>query len=305
MNTRTQLALFGIALLPFLFTSCSHVHKPGKKQEFHIATVNNNVCKRLKGKVVIYAIFVDSPYTNTWTTHDIHTTLDSIQVAIDWIHEQAAKTSIPLNIELDYHQDDKRVVPINAKLTRKTLSGTLLSINGVKYVDRWADKVGKQALYIFGPDTSTITRNKVKPKDRERLIARLRDVHGTDNVALMYFINNYYTDEISVALHTASDANPEYCIVSFKKPAIIAHEFLHLFGAWDLYLSPFDNHKKTARQKTLAMKEFPNEIMAFAYRGLDSLEISPITRYLIGWDRQLDDHYKQLIVGKKIRVAKY
>jgi hypothetical protein len=274
-------------------------------EETHIATVNNNVCKLLKDKVVLYAIFVDSKYTNTWTEHDIYSSVDSINLAIEWIEEEAQKRGVPLDIELDFHQDAKEIIPIEANLMRKTLSGTLFSPNGVRNVDRWADKVAKTALTIYGRDTSRVTRTKIVPKDRERLLARIRDVHKTDNVALIYFINNYYTDEVSVAIHTAMDTDPEYAIVSFKEPATIAHEFLHLFGALDLYRSPFDNPKKARRYKEFALREFPNEIMAFPHRGLDSLQISPLTEYLLGWDRELDEKYADMILGGKVRVAKY
>ncbi len=294
-------------ILAFLITnSCTTWHSMVKKnQDLHIASVNNNVCKRLKDKVVIYAIFVDSPYTNPWTEHDIYSTIDSIYLAMDWIEGQAKQNKINLSIELDYHQDDKRIIPIEARLSKKTLSSTLLATNGVKNVDRWADKIGNTALRTFKPDSSTVTKTKVKPKDRERLIARLRDLHKTDNVALMYFINNYYTDEISCALHCSSDANPEYAIVSFKQPSVIAHEFLHLFGAWDLYITPFDNKKKAVKKKSFAMKEFPNEIMAFTYRRLDSLSVSPFTKYLVGWENELDEYYKKMLLGNKLNVAKY
>ncbi|NJK95151.1 MAG: hypothetical protein HC905_09780 [Bacteroidales bacterium] len=91
----------------------------------------------------------------------------------------------------------------------------------------------------FPADSSRIVKTPNNLKDRERLIARLRDIHKTDHIALMYFINNYFSEEISVSLDNKSNSNIEFSIVSFKKPAVIVHEFLHLFGAWDLYITPF------------------------------------------------------------------
>jgi len=275
------------------------------KGDFHIATVENNVCKKLEKEVIIYCVFVDTKYTNAWTTYDINSTLDSVKKAMNWIEDQADLSGVDLNIKVDYHKTKKTVVPIRENFPRKTLSGTLFAVNGVKYLDRWADKIGKKVLSVYPKDTSTITATKVKPKDRERLIARLRDILKTDNVALVYFVNNYYTDEVSVAVHTAQDASPEYAVVSFKEPSVIAHEFLHLFGAWDLYITPYDNARKARKKKSFAMKEFPNEIMAFADRKIESLDISPLTRYLIGWDEDLDPNYVKMIFNKKIRLAKY
>lgn len=296
ITTLTIFCLFSISMF-----SCK------SRKEAFVATVNNNVCKKLKGKTVLYAVFVDSRYTNPWSEYDISSTLDSIDKARSWIEKQARSKGVNLEITVDYHQDSKKIIPIENNLPRKTLSASLITRRGVvtKGVDRWADKIGKKALQIYGPDTSTITRTKIKPKDRERLIARLRDLHQTDNVALIYFINNYYKDEISVALHTGDDQNPEYAIVSFKSPAVIAHEFLHLFGAIDLYVSPFEKKRKARKRKEFVEKHFNNEIMAFAYRNIDSLKIGPLTEYLISWDNKLSDEHQQMLFGKKFRLVNY
>lgn len=78
-----------------------------------------------------------------------------------------------------------------------------------------------------------------------------------------------------------------------------------MFGAIDLYLSPFDKKKKAKKKKEFAMKEFPNEIMAFPHRRLKTLDVSSFTKYLIGWDNQLEARYKEMLIGKKIKIAKY
>jgi len=300
-----MLRQFGIWMVLLCCTSCAVRYiKADKNAIHHIASVNNNVCKKLKGKVVLYAIFVDSKYTGAWTEYDIESTLDSIRKSIDWIENQAKRSGIDLVVKLDYHIN-KESVPIVANFQRKTLSGTLFYTNGVKNVDKWADKVAKEALKPYGPDTSSTTKTKIKPKDREMLLARVRDVHKTDNVGLIYFINNFYTDEISIVLHSQEDNSPEYGIVSYKNPGTIVHEFLHLFGAVDLYLSPFDQKKKIKKKKEFAMKEFPNEIMAFPHRRLTTLELSPFSRYLIGWEVEMQKKYKDMLIGKKIKIAKY
>ena len=141
--------------------------------------------------------------------------------------------------------------------------------------------------------TKVLTKNKMN--DRERLIARLRDFYGTDNIALLFFTNSYFENELSVALHTASGIETEYAVLSEKRPSVIAHEFLHLFGAEDLYLSQFDVKGKSRRKKKKIMKYYPNEIMAFAYRNIDSLGISSLSKYLIGWDNKLDKNARGLI----------
>ncbi|MFZ6052478.1 hypothetical protein [Halocola ammonii] len=277
---------------------------------FHVPTVNNNVCKRLKGKVIVYGIFVDSRQTGLWTEHDITSTIDSINYAMNWVEKQGQKAGAAVDIDFIYHQDDKGTIPIRGILSGQTLKGTLFD-NGyrggyaTRKVDLWADKLARDAHRSLETDSSEITKTKIRPRGRDELLATLRDIHGTDNVALMYFLNNYYSDEVSVAIHTSEDEEPEYAVVSFKQPAIIAHEFLHLFGALDLYITPGMRKNKIKRKREFAMREFPNEVMAFYYRRLDTLNISPLTQYLVGWDNELSPEHKNMILSKKVEVAKY
>jgi hypothetical protein len=266
------------------------------------------VCKRLTGDVVLYAIFVDSKYTNPWSRYDIETTLDSIRNAIKWIEDLAETECINLNVRLDYHQTGQGRVPIKNDFSKKTLSGTLYKKplwSGIKDVYKWADKIAVEAGKSLPADTFRITNIKNDLKNRERLIARLRDIHKTDKVALMYFINNYYTDEISATFDISNDNNVEFSVVSFKNPSVIAHEFLHIFGAYDLYVTPFDISRKEQKKKDKLMSMFPNEIMAFAYRDLDSLNISGFTRYLIGWNKELPVEYQKLVLKKGYFAVKY
>lgn len=290
--------LLAIALL--MVTSCS----VRKNRVFAIPTVDNNVCKKLKGHVLYYAVFVDSKYTQPWSTYDITSTMDSIRCAMNWVEHQAALRSIDLKIDIDAHQQDG-VVPVKSDLSRKTVLVTLLGINGEKAIDKWADKAGRQAEMTYGTDTARITRTKNTPSNTERLIARIRDIHKLDDVALFYFVNNYYQEDASVVLHSAAVDKVEYGVQSYKRPSVIAHEFLHLFGALDLYITPFDDKHKARKRKEFAMREFPDEVMAFAYRNIDSLQISPFTEYLVGWRPELDDRYVRMITGKKIKVVKY
>jgi hypothetical protein len=222
------------------------------------------------------------------------------------LEKQAKENNIPLAIKVKYHQNGK-TIPLVNNFPDKTLSGTLFSplpSFGVPKLDRWSDRLARTAGLSLPKDTSKIVKTFNKLTDRERLIARLRDLNKTDNVALMYFINDYYSEDISLALHTSNNTSPEYSIVSFKRPAVIAHEFLHLFGALDLYISPFDKKKRSIKKRAEVTKLFPNEVMEIAYRQLDSLNISPFTKYLIGWDNELDESTRQKVLGK-VKVVKY
>ncbi len=297
--------LLTLFLLTTVFLACKVKYlKPTKNAILHYPSVKNNVCKSLTGKTVLYAVFIDSKYTTNWSEYDLNSTIDSINLAIEWMEQKALDNGISLDIVLDFHSANG-VLPIDMKLPKKTLSASLFASNGPVLLNKWADKVSKEALKAYGTDTSAITKNKIKPLDREKLIARLRDIHQTDNVGLVFFINNFYSTELSVVLNSHSGTSPEYGIVSGKSTGVIAHEYLHLFGAADLYLSPFDKGKQIRKKKEFAMKEFPNEIMAFPHRRISTLDISEFTKYLIGWSPDLSQRYKDLLIGRRFKIAKY
>lgn len=296
--------LLSISVVLLCFVGCYY----GKGRfAYHAPGVNMGVDKKLKGKVILYAVFVDAKAPKPWTSYDIASTLDSINLATQWIEGQAQLNGIPLNIETICHSN-KKTVPIYEDFPRKSLSGALVSKtpgSGVKRIRKWADRVSKQAGMALPKDTSSIILTPNKMEDRERLIARIRDIHKTDNVVLMFFINNYYTEEISIAVDSRTNGMPEFSIVSFKNPAVIAHEFLHLFGAIDLYTNPLYRNKIVMKNKYEILKDFPNEIMAFSHNRIETLEIGAITQYHIGWKKELDEKYKNLLFGKRRKIIKY
>lgn len=281
------------------------------KSSARIGSVRNNVCKALEKKTIFFAVFVDSDATHPWTEFDINSTLDSIQISIDWVQKQATKEGVSLDVSLQYAKNTskQKVIPFKEEFKYKTLSGTLFKYldiqRGIDLLDEWSNNISKDVARTLPDDESEIILTKNRSNDRERLIAKLRNEYKTDNIALVYFVNNYFENEISIALHTSSSTETEYAIVSNKEPTVIAHEFLHLFGAWDLYQSPFDRTIFQRMKKRKAMKRYPNEIMAFTYRDIDSLEISPLSKYLIGWDSKLMKGEGKMLVKRRWKLLEY
>ncbi len=58
--------------------------------------IKKNVCKDLRNDALAYIVFVDSKETSPWTEFDIRSTLDSINIAVNWINQQALKNKINL-----------------------------------------------------------------------------------------------------------------------------------------------------------------------------------------------------------------
>ncbi|MEI6854195.1 MAG: hypothetical protein WCL06_15210, partial [Bacteroidota bacterium] len=88
----------------------------------------------------------------------------------------------------------------------------------------------------------------------------------------------------------------EYCIVSYKYPVVIAHEFLHLYGASDLYRQLYQKQ----RNKHMALKYFPNDIMLKTEdRTLSDVSIGSLEKYLIGWTDTIEPKYEKLLIEKQ------
>ena len=259
-----------------------------------------NVCKDLKGDALLYFVFIDSKYTTPWTEFDIQSTIDSIRVAINWLQLQARKNHIPLNIKADFYIGPEYTT-INRNLPRATVQESITEPNTKQVresLKRWSDGVAK----IAGESVTLRAKDGIPeiqaPRNKERLVAFLRDENKVESVALFFLVNNYYRVDISVPVNTFSNNDVEYAIVSYKYPAEIAHNFLHLYGAADMYPSPLRRNERNI--KTLSSL-YPDEVMQEPYgKDINKLNISDYTKYLIGWTDELDPALEPLMTDRMI-----
>ncbi|MBN1186020.1 MAG: hypothetical protein JXB49_27310 [Bacteroidales bacterium] len=259
-----------------------------------------NVCKGLNGDALIYCIFVDTKETKPWLDFDIRTTIDSLRIAVQWLNKQAQKNKITLNIKSDYFIGDE-FATIRKNLPMGDVYKSVTEPNmktGIFELNNWANSVAKRAgmsLNIIQKDGIPDITN---PRDKERFVAYLRDEYNVESVALMFMVNNYYKTDISISLNTLNTEDVEFAIVSYKYPAEIAHNFLHLYGAADMYETPY---RKNDKKIEVLQKLFPNEIMLDPYaKNIWDLEISEYTKYLIGWSNSIAPLYEDLLVDKSL-----
>ncbi len=286
----------------FSLTGCSIY--TNRTTAYHYESIspskNRNVCALLKDSIIIYPIFVDVNQFHPWTTFDIESTIDSINTAMEWIKKEAEKAGQPLTLTVIPHKQKNKLSVNEGKIRPRYLSLNLNLLGSYKkkhrgHVDHWADKIAKHAgkAVKSRKESKLATKNKVI--NIERLTARLRDKYQTDNVAVMIFVNGYYENYPSMSLHTYTDGpKTEYSIITNKNPAVIAHEFLHLYGAIDLY--PNANHPNF-NYKELE-ESHPNEIMLIQHKNINKLNLTPITKYYIGWQADLDKVNTRLLYHK-------
>ncbi len=259
-----------------------------------------NVCKELKGDVLLYFMFIDSKYTTPWTEFDIQSTIDSIRTAINWLHLQARNNKIPLNIIADFYIGPEYTT-ISRNLPGVTVMESVTEPNSNiarENIKRWSDGIAK----IAGISVTLRQKDGIpdikSPKNKERLVAFLRDENKVESVALFYLVNNYYKSDISLPVNTFGTEDVEFAIVSYKYPSEIAHNFLHLYGAADMYGTLL---RKNERNIRTLVGLYPDEIMQEPYgKNIYKLNISDYTRYLIGWTDNLDPALESLMIDKMI-----
>jgi hypothetical protein len=265
-----------------------------KKTDYRDARLKN-VCKDLRGDALLYFIFIDNRATAPWTEFDIQSTIDSVRVAINWLHTQARKNNISLNIISDFYIGEE-FTTITKNLPAGTVKASITEPNmkkGTALINTWADGIAKIAgntLPIKGKDGLPEIQN---PRNKERLVAYLRDVNNVESVALFFMVNNYYKTDISVQMNTMNTDDVEFAVVSYKYPSEIAHNLLHLYGAADMYNTIY---RQNARKIKFLESEFPDEIMQDPYgKSIWALEISSYTKYLIGWTNDIDYKYESYL----------
>lgn len=257
-----------------------------------------NVCKDLRSNVLVYFVFIDTKTTAPWTEFDIQSTIDSLETAIHWIEEKAHENNIQLNILSDYYFGEE-FTTIRRNLPYETVkkSATTPGFNkGQEELNKWADNIARR----IGTEVNIVEKDGIpeikNPKNKERLVAHLRDEKQVESVALLYMVNNYYRDDISIVINHLDTEEVEFSIVSYKYPAIIAQNILNLFGAADLSKTLYRRNDKKIR---FAKEYFPNDIMQDVYaKTVSSLEVGEYTKYLIGWNTKLDSKYHTLLTDK-------
>ncbi|HBF87852.1 MAG TPA: hypothetical protein DDX39_04340 [Bacteroidales bacterium] len=292
-----KLKLFLLILSSILLSS----YLLSKKIDYRDAR-NMNVCKTLKGEVLVYCVFVDTKSTLPWTEFDIQSTIDSLNTAVNWLNTKAREEKINLKVRSDYYIGQE-FSTINKELPEGSVEKTITTPNlhtGIISLNKWADYIAKKAGLSFNLSEKDGIPEIKNPKNKERFVAYLRDEYKAESVALLFMVNNYYKTDISLHVNTMTTSDVEFAIVSYKYPSAIAHSVLNLFGAADLCSSPY---RKSQKNIDFATKNFPNEIMQDPYaKSIKTMEMSNFTKYLIGWTDTLDEKYSDLLIDNRIKI---
>lgn len=282
-----------VAVLLLLMASCSSVLDSSNHWFRDI-----NVCRRMTGDVLVYPVFVEMKKGEKWIESDRKEYVDSLNAALDWLEQQAAKESVKLSFTTVAHPK-----VINKGLPGKSIKAAHKLLNGGsagfakfnKHYDGIAKKVSP------GVEKEEVNKPFVaKIKNKERLIAKLRNAYSVESVVLMYVHKPEDLDNIYKTLNSLTNKDVEYMVTTFKSPTVIAYQILELFGAAPLMYS--QSKKKELESHTYVKENFPNDIMANLGKVINELEIGAYTKYLIGWQNDFKEEYKKMYSQRKVLV---
>ena len=217
---------------------------------------NAGSAKTLDGKTYSLLFFI-SDEKSEWTYIEKQQMLQYVTDAEIWLTAQAKRYERNLQFEHGFFGWEKDI--------------TVASMPQ-------GNRSGKEDVFLT---------NKIITKVGYTSQQQLIDQIPAQNIQLLFL---FKCDGISYAFPYSPEVADEFYLEGMsiyhrfnaKTPqcrACVAHEMLHLFGAWDLYQS-FQTSKIQEEQ---ARKQFPNSIMLRTTYNIDELNIDPVTAWRIGW----------------------
>ena len=231
----------------------------------------------------VLSVFVGSP-ASPWSPYDIERTKQKVFEAENWLRAQVMRYG-------------KNVVFINSAFGS---DGSYLDHEMPHRYDSDEKKYRYPSQVLL----------KMGFRTKNEFIRWVRTNMGCDQCLGIIFSNTTgrsYASPVNTELfeYDPSEYNLECCFlyryhedtVIETNAAAIAHEMLHLFGAWDLY--ELDEHDRDRAAKTQIM--FPKSIMLDTHRDIWETQLDEINAWLVGlkegqdwyrWFEPYQDNYE-------------
>jgi hypothetical protein len=224
----------------------------------------------LDGKIYTLTCFISTP-ENRWTAAEKKQACFKINNAKNWLMFEAHEYNIHL-------QFDDGVWGLQNDISFDTIDdGNAGGKNPNDWVSRVIEKAGSSTpLEVYDSIKKATGCDNVQviilAKQKGRGYAT---PYRSDASKAKFFLEGailYAKDNLGGDLKTAS----------------IAHEMLHLYGAWDLYTT----YAQTEEKETKAKEIYPNDIMLRSDPKMSELEVAELTAWLVGWKKETHPIYE-------------
>ena len=247
--------------------------KPKGPNDTSVSSKNVGSAKILSGRIYVLSVFVAS-YSDPWRIKDIERNKDKVFEAEQWLKMQALRYGKSVEfVNSAFGSDGSFLdndIPVNFDAQNAfSYPSKVLEKIGFSSCNAFIDWVRTHAdcpqclAIIF---TNTKGRSYASPVSRE--LHRYNPEKYNLECCLLY---RYYTDSEK---ETTSST--------------IAHEILHLFGAWDLYELEDSDHERAIKTEVM----FPNSIMLNTHRDIWETQIDEINAWLVGLKEEGKDWYR-------------
>lgn len=234
--------------------------RPGDTSE---SSSNTGSAKVLAGRIFVLCVFVGR-HANPWRTADIDRQKQKVYEAERWLRMQALRYGKNVEfVNVAYGADGSFLddcIPENSKSNRAYF-----------YPSEVVKKIGfpsKQAFMQWArthegcPQCMVVVFANTSGRSYASPVTKELQAHNPERFGLEGCLLYRRYDDYAEETNTAA----------------IAHEMLHLFGAWDLY--ELDSNDRKRAEKTSLM--FPNSVMLNSHRDIWQLQIDEINAWLVG-----------------------
>ncbi|MBR5715562.1 MAG: hypothetical protein IKX59_03185 [Bacteroidales bacterium] len=230
--------------------------------------------RHLSGSVCVLYLFVGTE-TSKWNQDEIEATAQKLYAAEDWIKAEALRY-------------DKKVEFRNYSIKRQLID------NNIPENPFQPEAVGypKTVLRRFGYNSN---------RELHDILTRKTGCQQFLVLVFAHTAGRCYASAVNrnMARNGSGRTLPESCMLyqisndtgRELQVGRIAHEMLHLFGAWDFYAVNANDKERSERAAEL----YPTSIMLRSYGDINQRTIDPLTAWLTGLSRKEQDWYEDLM----------
>jgi hypothetical protein len=232
----------------------------------------------LSGKVAVIQYFVSSE-GKIWNKADKDAMRLRTLEAETWLQKEAAKYNVKVTFE-NYCYGYEGANIINTNLPKEPNSGEPYQLI--------PDLMAKQGYKGDGWHTTLMDWVKSEGLDRCFIIVFIND--DGRSFAMPYTRSMKEWDNTTNYIEGFVMHKKYLNVNNYKSSSSIAHEILHLCGAWDLYSDK--ESKQSLENERRAKQYFPNSIMISTPNNINNVSIDELTAWLIGLNRNKKNWYE-------------